>query len=48
MTTRGKLEQFWSLAHEDLMAQPAAGPGGLSSAEAKAFDQVYMRAGWQS
>jgi Mg2+-importing ATPase len=42
MTTPGKLEQFWSLAQEDLMAQLAASPGGLSSAEAK---RKLLRAG---
>src|SRR5215208_6350252 len=35
MPTSGKLERFWSLAPDDLMAQLRADPGGLTSAEAK-------------
>src|SRR5678815_4113587 len=35
MPTAGNLEQFWSLAPNDLMAQLGAAPGGLNSAEAK-------------
>ena len=35
MPTSGNLEQFWSLAPNDLMAQLRADPGGLTSAEAK-------------
>ena len=35
MPTAGNLEQFWSLAPNDLMAQLGAAPGGLTSAEAK-------------
>ena len=35
MPTSGKLEQFWSLAPDDLMAQLGADPRGLTRAEAK-------------
>ena len=35
MPISGKLERFWSLAPDDLMAQLRADPGGLTSAEAK-------------
>ncbi len=35
MPTSGNLEQFWSLAPNDLMALLGADPGGLTSAEAK-------------
>src|SRR5678816_1825683 len=35
MPTSGNLEQFWSLAPNDLMAQLGAAPGGLTTAEAK-------------
>ena len=35
MPPAGKLEQFWSLAPDDLMAQLGADPGGLTTAEAK-------------
>ena len=35
MSTVGNVEQFWSLAPNDLMAQLGADPGGLTSAEAK-------------
>jgi Mg2+-importing ATPase len=35
MPNSGKLERFWSLAPDDLMAQLRADPGGLTTAEAK-------------
>ena len=35
MSSVGNLEQFWSLAPNDLMAQLGAGPGGLTNTDAK-------------
>lgn len=35
MSSVGNLEQFWSLAPNDLMAQLGAGPGGLTTTDAK-------------
>ena len=35
MSTGGNLEQFWSLAPNDLMAQLGADPGGLTTTDAK-------------
>jgi len=35
MSTVGNLEQFWSLAPNDLMAQLGADPGGLTTTDAK-------------
>jgi Mg2+-importing ATPase len=35
MPTSGNLEEFWSLAPNELMAQLGAAPGGLTTAEAK-------------
>ena len=35
MPTSGNLEQFWSLAPNELMAQLGAVPGGLTTVEAK-------------
>jgi hypothetical protein len=35
MSTGGNLEQFWSLAPNNLMAQLGADPGGLTTTDAK-------------